>query len=411
MNRLTLAGALLVSITLIVSGCGTAITKLKKAETAYQRGKVAEAEKIMLPLQTETKDRDYPLVLLSLGSLHLSVGDYYSAEKTFTAALANLDVSLNEIGVAKQVLKSEESRLYRGFSHEKVLAHTYLGLCYMQQGMHNEARIEFAKAREEDKGKEAGQEDDFGASYFLDGLNAIQGEDYQHARVSFRKVIELKPDYALGWYFLSRASLLDGDAGEADEAWEEYDSLAADSERLPKDGEASYALFMLDVGWGPLRTPDPLVGQFARWKDPKNPQAKLVFKAHGADVSETQTHAVADQYYQASTAGGFGEDVGKKVVSVAAKEAIKAAVPILGLFVGKSEADTRCWSISPGTIQFAAVPVTKEPATMELNVHDKNGVHLPLYDQVLYYITGKSNDDFDLIYVRVMPNADYRETH
>jgi len=168
---------------------------------------------------------------------------------------------------------------------------------------------------------------------------------------------------------------------------------------------------MLDVGWGPLRTPDPLIGQFAKWKDPKNPQSKLLFKTHGTDELEAPAYAVADQYYQAKTAGGFGEDVGKKVVSVAVKETIKAAVPILGLFMGKSEADTRCWSISPGIIEFAAVPVKSEPTTIELNVCDKDGLPLPLYDQMLYHILGRPHDEFNLVYVRVMPNADYRETH
>jgi len=160
-----------------------------------------------------------------------------------------------------------------------------------------------------------------------------------------------------------------------------------------------------------LRTPDPLIGQFAKWKDPKNPQSKLLFKTHGTDELEAPAYAVADQYYQAKTAGGFGEDVGKKVVSVAVKETIKAAVPILGLFMGKSEADTRCWSISPGIIEFAAVPVKSEPTTIELNVCDKDGLPLPLYDQMLYHILGRPHDEFNLVYVRVMPNADYRETH
>jgi len=392
-----------------VVGCGTAIKKLKKAESAYYRGKVATAKKIMLPLQSETNDRDYPIILLSLGSLHLCEGDFYSAERAFQAALNNLEIDLNEVGVAKQVLKSESSRLYRGFSHEKVLAHTYIGLCYMQRGKPDMARIEFAKARDEDKGKEAGQEDDFATSYFLDGLNAFRIEDYRHARVSFRKVVELKSDFGLGWYFLARASLLENDNSESDHAWLKYESLTNEEERLSKDGEAPFVLFMVDVGWGPYRQPVPLVGQFAKWKPCVSRQSEFVFTAHCSKEFSAQSYQLSDQYFQANTAGGFGEDAGKKIVSVAVKETIKHFVPFGGLFVGKSEADTRCWQISPGTIHFVALPVPPRPTTIELKVFDKNLEHIPLYDRVLYYIVGRPSDKFEVIYLRTMPNADYRE--
>jgi len=112
-------------------------------------------------------------------------------------------------------------------------------------------------------------------------------------------------------------------------------------------------------------------------------------------------------YYQASTTGGFGEDLKKKVVSAAAKEAVSQLVPFAGLFM-KTEADVRAWAIAPGGVHFAVVPVPRDPTTIELTAVDKNGTTIPIDNQVMYYITGRPFEEAQLIYARVLPNADYR---
>jgi len=391
----------------LVVGCAGSMSQLQKGQVAYRRGEVSKAERITRPLEAKTGDKNYPLVLLSLGSVDLCLGNYRDAEVCFQAAVANLDAQIGGLDVAKQIFKSESGRLYRGFPHERVLAHTYLGLAYMQQGKYNESRIEFAKAGEEDKGKEAAQVDDFAPSHFLDGLRALRAKDYQYARVSLRKVVELQPQFALGWYGLARASFLDGDESEASDAWKHYEALTISSERLAEDGSTPCAIFVLDVGWGPYRKPDPYIGQFAQWKKTKYLESKVTLAGvGGTPVSAT---CGGDTYFQASTTGGFGEDLKKKVVSIAAKKAA-SYIPGVGLFM-KSEADIRAWSISPGEMYFAALPVPENPTTVELGTQDGGGKQLPIDNQVLYYIAGRPFEGAQVIYVRVMPNADYRESY
>ena len=395
---------LLAITAVLMAGCG-AKSKLQSGQSQFFKGRVAKAESIVEPLKEKTGDKDYPLVLLSMGSIQLSLGDYRQAGMCFQAALTNLDVEIDAVGTAAQIFKSETGRLYRGFPHEKVLAHMYLGLVYIQQGRLDEARIEFAKAAEEDKGKEAGQDDDYAPAHYLDGLRALKSGDYEHARVSFRKVLELKPEFALGWYSLARASILAHDETEADEAWEKYESLTQSSERLARDGSTPCAVFMVDVGWGPHRDPDMLIGEFAVWKETKN--AASVVRLGCAGKKPVSSFAAGDTYYQASTTGGFGEDLKKKIVSVAAKEAVSQVVPFAGLFL-KSEADIRAWLTAPGSVHFAAVPVPSRPTTIELTVVDKNGTIIPIDNQVLYYIAGRPFEESQVIYARVLPNADYR---
>src|SRR2546422_1349768 len=200
---------------------------LDGAGAGYLNGRAVDAEAVLDSLApTQTKDASYPLYLLSLGSVELSLGDYQSVERQLTAALKKMTADLSGAATGVAMLQSESDRPYRGYSHEKMLAHTYLGLAYFQQAKYEDARIEFAQARESDRGSAAGQEDDFLTGHFLEGMNALRMERYNDAQVSFRKVTELKQDWSLGWYGLCRASQLAHDDGEAGEAWARYDTLA-----------------------------------------------------------------------------------------------------------------------------------------------------------------------------------------
>ncbi len=402
-ERKFLVGLLAVAL-MLTAGCAVK-EKLQSGQKEFIMGRAAKAESIIKPLESKTDDKDYPLVLLSLGSIDMTLGDYRQASMCFQAALANLDIEIGGLGAAGQMLKSESGRLYRGFPHEKVLAHTYLGLAYIQQGRLDEARIEFAKAAEEDKGKDAGQDDDYAPAHYLDGLRALKSGDYEHARVSFRKVLELAPEFAPGWYALARASLLAHDETEAGEAWEKYESLSEPSERLARDGSTPCAIFIIDVGWGPHRDPDVFIGEFAVWKE--TGYAARTVRLGGVGRKPVSAQEAGDMYYQASTTGGFGEDLKKKVVSAAAKEAVSQLVPFAGLFM-KTEADVRAWAIAPGGVHFAVVPVPRDPTTIELTAVDKNGTTIPIDNQVMYYITGRPFEEAQLIYARVLPNADYR---
>jgi tetratricopeptide (TPR) repeat protein len=390
-----------------LAGSAASAGNIQTAQAACLKGEVSKAEKDIKPMEAKTGDSNYPLAMLSLGSIDLCLGDYRHAAACMQSAIASFQGEITGLGVAAQVLKSESGRLYRGFSHERVLAHTYIGLAYMQQGKTDDARIEFAKASEEDKGKSAAQVDDFGPPYFLDGIRALRDRDYHYSRVSFRKVVELQPGFALGWYSLARASLLDGDEGEADQAWAKYESLVTPGARLAKDGSTPCAIFLVDVGWGPKRTPDPLIGEFATWEKTKSAESRVVLA--GAGGQGVDAGPVGDMYFQASTAGGFSEDLKKKVVSVAAKQAVAYALPLAGLFL-KSEADVRCWMVAPGAMYFVAVPVSAEPSTVEMTAYDAKGNLLPIDNQVIYYIVGRPYEEAQIVYARVMPNADYRES-
>lgn len=390
---------------------GTSWPNIQKAQTQFAAGQVVRAEGSLSKLITKTNDNNYPLTLLNMASVQLSLGDYRQMATYLETAILNLDVELTKTGVAQQVMKSEMSRLYRGFHYEKMLAHTYLGLYYMLQGKNNESRIEFAKVRETDKGKEPGQEDDFAIAHFLDGMNAARNGNYEHARVSFRKVTEMRPGFALGWYALMLASDLDKDLREADLAERRYQELTPSPARMARDSASPCVIFLIENGWGPVRSPDPIVGQFASWNESRLLARRVTIAAVGGQ--QTDAAQVDNTYFQASTTGGFGQDIAKKLVGAVAKEAASTAAsmicPCAPLFMGKSEADVRSWTICPGSLEMAVLPLSEGPTTVTVDAYDARNRHIPVYQQVHYYVSGRPFFQCDPFYIRVVSNANYRE--
>jgi tetratricopeptide (TPR) repeat protein len=392
---------------LLLSGCAS-LTPLQKGELSYRQGRVADAEVILKPLGEKTKDNNYPLFQLSLGTVELSLGDYERARNYFESAAQNLDVELGAGKTGRSLLKSKAKWPYRGYPHEKVLARTYAGLAYFQQGKYNDARIEFAKARQADKGKTAAYEGDFSTTEFLDGINALREGRFNDAQVSFRKLTELKKDSPIGWYALCRASDLNHDQAEADGAWSRYESLSPAETRLARDGSTPCVIFLVDGGWGPFRTPNAMLGALGSWKEsPATKTGMKDVKIASAGRPGLDAVEVDDLYYQVSTVGGMGKEVGKAIAGEVASRAL-GAIPVFGMFAPKNEADLRCWSMAPGTMHLAAVPVPNAPTTVELTCYDKRGTAINLDRQVLYYIGGRPFDQATIIYSRILPNADMR---
>jgi tetratricopeptide (TPR) repeat protein len=389
----------------VIFGCAHT-SVLEKGEMRYAEGRVADAEETLKPL-TKMQDQNYPLYLLSLGTVELSLGDYPKAGEYLDAAIKNLSVELSGAATGMALIKSESNRPYRGFPHEKVLAHTYLGLAFFEQNKLEDAHIEFVKAREADHGAQAGQEADFTTAEFLDGIYSLRTGKFNDAEVSFRKVTELHKDWPLGWYALCRASDSNHDTRDADEAWGKYEAATSADARLARDGSTPCAIFLVDAGAGPTRKPNAIAGDIGTWAVTPTHENVVHLGTEGGAKLDAAT--VDDLYFQASTAGGLAGELSRKVASAAAKS-IANQIPILGLFVGKAEVDVRTWKISPGTMHLAALPIATSPSTVEVTCSDQAGNAVPMSRQVLYYIGGRPFDRAPLIYSRILPNADERAT-
>ena len=391
---------------------------LEGAVSGFLGGRAADAEAILKPLAAEKKkDNSFALYGLALGSVDLSLGDYQSCERSLFAALANMGAELSTVKTGFAMLQADSSRPYRGFPHEKMLAHTYLGLAFFQQSKYEDARIEFAQAREAQKGSAAGQEDDFVTGHFLEGMNFLHRKEYNDAQVSFRKVTELQKEWPLGWFALCRASDLAHGTAEADEAWSRYEALAPAEARMARDGSTNCVLFLVESGRGPHRETAGYLGQ---WKATDSPEIRVWFAC--SEQSRVEAPKLDDLYFQASTSGGVAGEATRKLISLGAKSLVGS------LFKGddtakdnnkdkskdenkdkkdenKDDVDLRCWATTPAALHLAAVSVPAQPSTVELTCSDKAGKNIESLRHVMRFLRGRRFEQAPVVYERILPNA------
>ncbi|PYM06125.1 MAG: hypothetical protein DMD82_09440 [Candidatus Rokuibacteriota bacterium] len=412
---------------------------LDGAVSGYLDGRVADAEAVVKSLATEKpKDESYPLYQLTLGSISLCQGDYQAVQRSLTAALERMGAKLSTTATGLAFINAETKRPYRGFPYEKMLAHTYLGLAFMQQSRSEDARIEFAQAREAQRGSAAGQEDDFATGHFLEGLNFLHRKEYNDAQVSFRKVTELHKEWPLGWFALCRASDLAHDAGEAGEAWSHYEALAPAGARLARDGSTPCVLFLVESGRGPHRwasghdaqgARDPKAGAsnsndnskvdltLAEWKPTDSPEIRVSIAC--SDTAKVEAPKLDDLYFQASTSGGIVGEATRKLVGGlihsffsgdksskdGSKNNDKNKDQSKDQNKDDENVDLRSWGTTPGALHLAAVPVPAVPTTIETTCSDKSGNNIESLRRVMRFLRGQPFERAPIVYERIPPNA------
>jgi len=381
---------LVLIIAVIIAGCGPTYTAHQKSVMAFHEGRYTQSSaelKEVVNTKHTMNNASYPLMQLTLADAEFRLGNYQSALEIYTAAAQNMQAEVSGLKAAGQFFKKESSMLYRGEPHDHAFVHYYMGLCYFMMDNYDAARIEFAQARLEDKGKETGQEDDILMVHFMEGLCYKHLGDLDEAAVSFRKITEMNPDFPYGWYELAIVSDQMSETYDADEYYAKYTSLVPEDAQLPRDDDAECAFLIIDVGDGPYRKPDVIIGEFSKYTminfAEKNVKVKF------GDNQLFDTYKADDIYMQAKTEGGFAGDAAKKVASVAAKKTLEMGLSVFGLggLAPKSEADCRVWCTLPCEIHMALLPLDQFDTNMALEFYDKNNNRLESHEQNWYYIS------------------------
>lgn len=398
--------SIIILLTIILSVCGCArVPRIQKANMAYQAGKFNETEAILkyyVETKSAMKNPLYPLMLLTLADAQFRLGDYQSAIKSYGAAIKCMTANINLINSATNLLKNDNNRPYRGEPHDLALAHYYKGMCYFQLGEFNEARIEFAQARLEDKGVKAGQEDDLLIAHFMEGLCYERLNNLNEAMVSFKKVTEINPNFPYGWMELSFIAEMQNDKHDSDMYWDKYTSIVPKKEQMNR-GENSECIFIImDFGKGPYKIADAHKGEFAYYK-------KGDFKEDGlqitiSDIKKADAYKAEDIFFQAKTEGGFAGDAARKVVSTVAKTAVEKLIPFGGLLTGSSSADIRVWYTLSSEIHMTIFPCnTHNNYLLNINFYDiqKNNSkdYLETFEQNWYYIPSQPIKSMKPIYL------------
>lgn len=320
--------------------------------------------------------KDAVLYTLQAGLAAMGEGQREAAGQLFDQALVSIEgmfANTENAAKARSLWYEEGAKDYKGEPYERAMAFYYRGLLYLADGDYENARASFRGGILQD---------------------AFAEED-QH-RADFASLVLLE-----GW-----ANQLNGDAGQAREAYQEVSRLRPGWRGFAPDANV---LVIAELGGAPRKLGDGIGNDEIVYRKAKRmPERSLNLALDGKPV---QMDLVEDLFYQAATRGGRPID---RVIAgkVAFKEAAGAVGDVFGTIasegavwsaaVGQSngnalgavaavgaiasiisikvkpKADVRYWNNLPETLHVNAVRADQLPQAVAATLIDSEGKPVPL---------------------------------
>jgi tetratricopeptide (TPR) repeat protein len=308
--------------------------------------------------QVKPDDRNFVLADVHMAGATFVAGDYYdSLESLGRASKIMDDVEHGADRGAASVVLAADMRVYKGEPYERALAYTYMGLIYFRRGDWDNARSAFNLALLADrtsKGDNEDYRDDFALAHYLIGRTYLKLGETDNAEISFNKVKKYMPDNPF---------------------------------TDPAKVAQSNVTFLIELGCGPGKIPDPVVGSVDMIKP-------CVYQERSAEVlvdgqSIGRAGRLVDMNYQAKTSGTSTRDTAQAVKGVAV--AVMKQLPFVGILGsllemgGVNKADLRHWRQMPGEVHVLQANIPEGLHTVQINFFDEKGSPLERYRQVHYY--------------------------
>ncbi|MEY4674052.1 MAG: hypothetical protein RL148_1836 [Planctomycetota bacterium] len=333
---------------------------------SFTDGDLERVQKFATEQVAEGPEENLALVLNLQAQCELLRGDLPAAARHFeTAARLMGTWATSGSETLGAVVGSESSKTWRGDPYEKAMNAFYLGMTYLWRNEPDNARAAFKKGILADgESNDEKFQADFTLMFWLAGrMSRLMGLE-SDAKDFFRE------------------------AREANQFCLEHGSRGTRDNPLLADPERGNLVLLVECGMGPEKYAAGSERELTRFRSPWHPA--LSARVHLGDRLLGTTSILADVDYQARTRGGTemeGIRKGKAVFKSVARAAGQTAL-ILGalddsdkgrrdkLIVGgalllasvltSTEADTRCWSTLPATVQGLCAEVP--PGTHQLRV-------------------------------------------
>ena len=208
----------LVAAAAAVTGCATHMIRLAPVRAAFQRGDVAEADRLLAE-QLERGAGEEDLLLLDRAMVTLADGRPADAERMLRRARDSFDHLARESPAeeAWSMLDDDDARAYHGADYEKVLLRGMLALAnlvqdgddaeaYSLQVIDEQRRIVAAAARPDGTNPKASYRQVALAPYLRGLIREETHRDYDDAARNFRLVLDWQPDFRPGRVHLARAA-------------------------------------------------------------------------------------------------------------------------------------------------------------------------------------------------------------
>lgn len=315
--------------------------------------------------------KDATLYTLQAGVAALAENRTAESSELFDTALSSIEgMFANTEGAAKarSLWYEEGAKDYKGEPYERAMAFWYRGLLYLAGGDYENARASFRG-----------------------GILQDAFAEEQQFRSDFASLMLLE-----GW-----ANQLNGDRGQADDAYKEVARLRAGFQAPSKDANL---LVVAELGGSPRKVGDGIGNHEIVYRKAKRmPERSARVEIDGKPVALAQAE---DLFFQAATrggrpvdrliagkvafqnvAGGIGEAAGSIASDLSvwnaaaggghgnalgAVAAVGAIASIIAVNV-KPRADVRYWSNLPETMHVAALPYKGLPSKIDVALFDEAG--------------------------------------
>lgn len=376
-----LFGLTVLAVVLVLPGCATYSASFATVESATAKRDLDGAVKSLDELKLSGTDE--ALHHLNKGTLLRLQGRYAESNQHFDAAKAIME-KFNAISIKEQmasVTVNDTMKAYEGLPSEQMMVYAFEALNYLQAGDTDGAAVE---ARQFDVKQHLIAEKNSNAKYlsgafvrYLNGMVYEAAGERDEARIEMQKAVEGYKAQNSGFPLPS--------------------ALAADVARLVAGKPAaSEVVFILHNGLGPsldeavirVRNPDPQSGSaFLSLAVPKFvkrslPVARVVLSEGTSsataevveDVNDIAEKSLNDRL-PLITARAVARMVAK---NIAAGKAKKEGGDLLGFALDiatavSERADTRTWSLLPGNIQMARLPLPAGTHDVTATYYSANG--------------------------------------
>jgi uncharacterized protein len=401
-----LHGSLLLLLSLItLTGCATHMIRLQPVRAAFQRGDVAEADRLIAH-ELEQRSSEEDLLLLDRAMVTLADGRPADAERMLRRVRDSFD-HLEEESPAEttwSMLSDDGAKAYHGEDYEKVLVRAMLALsnlvqdgddaeAYSLQVVDKQQRIVAAAARPDGTNPKAAYQQVALAPYLRGIIREETHRDYDDAIRNFQLVVDWQPDFGPGRAHRARAAggihSRRGHGVVHVFALVGHGPFKAEVEEMPTSTSLLIADQVLSTQLGttlpptiaPIKVPrivaapgaagsvQVAVGDWAAGQtETITDISQMALRQQEALLPYCVARAVARRTVKKGTIYGVKQGLGMR-------EGLPSlALDVAGIAWEASEnADTRCWSLLPDRIQTMRLELPVGTHTLLLRPFDRQG--------------------------------------
>lgn len=390
---------------MIVSSCSNYMLDQGGFFSKFQRKQFKEAADLIKE-KSEKENKDQILFLLDRGTALFEAGDYKSAIEVLTKAerLTEMNdyTSISEELVS--VVTTDQYKKFYPLDYELIMINVYLGLSYYMEGKYDDAAVECRRINNliyklKNKGMKSFEESPF-AWYLSAAIYDIQ-KKYSDARIDYKKVMDLVPNFKQAVYDVYRTSRQSNNLDQARELEQKYPNLDLRRYYNGLCKKCGDLIVIFSEGEIPIKIQNPHNSMLPEFRTRTYSVGNLVvFNAQGEELGASSEITNLELIARKNLEERVGKIVSKRLLGIGTQVAVGYGVAkatkseSLGILTGlllhaaATQADTRSWSTLPKSFQVVRLRLPAGKSLLSFKNTIDTGIRSTIAEQEIDIISG-----------------------